>query len=84
MKNTIIEKDKKIEKLNNEVDRLKKHINNNSDNSSLPSSYSIKSNKKIYITILKNQTRNFLNIMAIRVAIYQKRCKIKIYSINTK
>lgn len=37
----------KNNKLNNEVDRLKKQLNNNSNNSSLPPSSDIKPNKKI-------------------------------------
>ncbi len=40
------EKDKLIEKLLNEIDRLKKIVNNNSDNSSNPPSTDIKGNKK--------------------------------------
>lgn len=43
----IVQKDGKIEKLENEVDRLKKQINNNSNNSSNPPSTDIKANKKI-------------------------------------
>ena len=44
LENTNIEKDAKIEKLENEIDRLKKQINNDSDNSSNPPSSDIKPN----------------------------------------
>jgi len=44
LKNTIAEKDEKIVNLENEVDRLKKQINNDSNNSSKPPSSDIKPN----------------------------------------
>lgn len=44
LENIIIQKDIKIEKLENEVDRLKKQVNNDSNNSSTPPSYDIKKN----------------------------------------
>lgn len=47
LKEEIKERDEKIEVLENEVDRLKKLINNDSNNSSNPPSTDIKPNKKI-------------------------------------
>lgn len=47
LKEEIKNKDKKIENLENEVDRLKKIINNDSSNSSNPPSSDIKPNKKV-------------------------------------
>lgn len=47
LNNVVNQRDKKIEKLENEVDRLKKQLNNDSNNSSLPPSSDIKPNKKI-------------------------------------
>lgn len=55
LNNVIVEKDKEIKKLNNEVDRLKKQLNNNSNNSSNPPSSDIKPNKK---EILNNREKS--------------------------
>ena len=47
LKDEIKDLKEKNDKLNNEVDRLKKQLNNDSNNSSLPPSSDIKANKKI-------------------------------------